>query len=297
MSLKTINSVKEEYLTLVISENTLKAKKFWLNNFIWTLPKQESTLVGELAINHVNICLRNWFDRYENANTFNLARQVLLGFIKWGNEETHFNIKIKKSNVLGRRVTCNLTRSPYSDKEIKHLIMVVKKLKNRKYELLLMILLIIAPRASEIAKIKWKDVFSKENYMTLNRKGGGIQEVPICSILNQLLILYYKELNRPSLDSYIFSTDTKSKPNRFDIYYLMKSIAQEAGIKYRGVHLFRNNLANVFDNLKVPDSIFLNNFGWKDERMKKIYVKNQKDNKHRKIQAKVIKSLNILEGK
>jgi integrase len=295
LTVVTIKEAIDEYLKLVLSENTLKVKKIWLKRFVNSLPEKENTLLNEVTITNVNNCLRNWFDQYENSNTFNLARQVLIGFIKWENEEENMKLSIKKSNVLGRRKNSSVRRIPYSSKDIECLINEVKDPKNRKYLLLLVLLLVMAPRASEIAGLTWNDVFSKEGYISLRRKGGKIQDLPMCNELQQLFKLFFDELDRPSLNTYVFASDSKPIPDRFDIYKLIKNLAKNTSVKYRGVHIFRNNLANLFDKHKIKNSAFLENFGWEDERMKNVYVNNENDSELIKIQGEVILSNRILE--
>ncbi len=202
-------------------------------------------------------------------------------------------MKIKKSNTIQRKKNSLNIRSPYSEEEIRSLIKQAKEMQDVKNILLLKLLLTIAPRPSEIANLKWQDVFHSKKGIYLNRKGGEVQLMPICSELEEQFNSLYKEQNKPIPNSYVFSNSRKEKPDRFDIYNILKKIAEKSGVKYRGTHLFRHNLATEFDKLNVRNSVFLRNFGWKDERVKQIYVFDKEDEQLRELQINLIKILNI----
>lgn len=251
--IRTVSSIRDDYLNLTITDNTFKVKMVWINRFISGLPIKEDTIATTITISQVNDCLRTWWKFYKNANTFNLGRQMLISFINWGYEEGFLIVRIKKTNVLGRKKKSSINRIPYSEKEIKSLITVAQRINNTKIKLILTLLITIAPRASEIANLKWSDIFYKKNYILLIRKGGELQELPICNSINSLFEHYYFEKGKPEPNNYVFSSEQKRVPDRFLIYNEIKKLAIKAEVNYRGVHLFRNTLANVFDLLNVQN--------------------------------------------
>ncbi|WP_203288159.1 tyrosine-type recombinase/integrase [Metabacillus sp. cB07] len=292
----SVKSTIETYLGLVTTENTFKVKLFWLNKFTATLPKCNETFVSEISIDHINKCLKKWHEEYDNSNTFNLGRQVLLGFIKWLKDEDFVSITLKKTNTICRKKPNSGYRAPYENREIKELVKQAKNSTDKRCLLVMILLVTIAPRASEIAKLRWKDVFRKNSYITLQRKGGELQEIPICCEISNLFDQLYIYLSEPDQNTYVFSSDKKAVPDRFEIYRIIKQLSAVSNVSFKGVHIFRNNLANEFDELKIENSIFLKNFGWKDERMKQIYVTSTNDEKMKNIQKSLLESKDLRRG-
>lgn len=282
-----IKDIKESFLNLIVVENTRKTNELWLNKFIMKLPKNEKTLVSEINIEQINNCLREWWNCYPNANTYNLGRQIVLGFIRWGIEEGYFSFVIRRKNILKRKEVGGGTRIPYTDKEINQLIEVLRNSNDTKQELILSLLLIVAPRASEIANLKWDDVKSNR-YIYFKRKGGKVVALPVCEYIYNLFKKYFIEQFEPDETEYIFANEKNEKPTRFDIYNEMKIFFEKAGVNYKGVHLFRHKLAITFDRLNVQNSLTLWNFGWGDERMKKVYALNKDEDILRGIQEEVL---------
>lgn len=272
-----IGTALESHLYLITTENTRKATLFWITKFINTLPSKEDTLIKEITYDQVNMCLQQWWDYYENPNTFNLGRQILLGFIQRAVEINYSSLSIKNSNFVKRKEENNeITRMPYNTEEIKELYKTARE-SGPRYFLLLLLLIKIAPRASEIAKLKWKDVFNNKGYLFLYRKGGGFDSLPINNELKDTFIEYFSFLNEPPLDTYIFSTYKQEIPDRFMIYREMKELAELSNIDYRGVHVFRHFLSIELDRINFPTSQFLRLMGWKSERMKIHYSENRDD--------------------
>lgn len=289
--------VKEDYLNSIMNENTFKSKKQWLTKFIRGLSDSFETNTSTVTKNDINRCLQGWWKQYENSNSYNLGRQTLISFIKWGIDEGVFQFEVKISNIVGRKKNNQIPKSPYTDGEIQRFIATANNTGDLKYIVLIALFTVIAPRASEVANLKWKDVFHNKEFLYFLRKGGEVQELAICNALYHLLKTYYEYRNRPNYDSYLFATENKQIPDRFKIYAEMKFLADKANVRFRGVHIFRNNLANAFDEMNVQNSVFLKNFSWKDERMKQKYINSNDDKILQDIQRKMMDELNIMEDK
>lgn len=82
-----------------------------------------------------------------------------------------------------------------------------------------------ALRFSDLSRIKWSDVLSKQSLVINEKKTGKVREIPIAPELSNNLLLIYRKLGEPSINELIIPLTIRA------INKQIKIIASRAGIR------------------------------------------------------------------
>jgi integrase len=143
-------------------------------------------------------------------------------------------------------------------------------------------ILLTAGRVGEINRLSWEDVNFAERYVTLwtrKRKGGNREPRDVPMVQNLYDILWHRFERRNTDMPWVYwhtywsrelGQNVQGRYN--DRKKIMKSLCNEASVKYFRFHPFRHLTASILDDLGVPIGVIQRILGHQNRRTTEIYL-------------------------
>lgn len=261
------NDFLNEFLLNFLSETTKRSYIKDLQLFFEFILKGGESIISPQDIKAYHFSLyRDWLIQCDYAPaTINRRLVAIRSFMKWAlaNNLIEFN---PLDSVKLPKVQTKTPTQAFDDDEVRLMLEApnTKLKEGNSHRMILVLLLHLGLRRSELCKLQFKDIYQDRNHhaLRIHSKGGKIRVVPIPKELLKEIYEYkarfesYNEINLND-DDYIIQTSkigkNSSPCNGSTIYRVVNRYAKKLGIKKNvGAHSCRATvISHLLDTQKV----------------------------------------------